>query len=233
MKRMRLMTKSSEERVADSAPQKIKDAALRLFSSKGIDAVTVRQIVAESGARNNASIHYYFGSKDALLDELILDCAQWSDSARIRKLDEMEAAGGPHGLEDVLRLIVEVETTPREAQSSNAMARSSGHMRFVMSLQINHRRAFMQAMAGHRTSGYMRCIEHIYNFLPEVPKGVLNQRLIFMDLFFGATLAARESAFELDPSGGKLWGDPTAIENLIQSACHILTASPPAVEGSV
>ncbi|MGQ2909582.1 MAG: TetR/AcrR family transcriptional regulator [Aliihoeflea sp.] len=221
------MTENPEERAADSARQKIKDAALRLFSSKGIDAVTVRQIVAEAGTRNNASIHYYFGSKDALLNELILDRAHWSDSARIRKLDELEAQGGPHTIEDVVRLIIEVETSPSWALGIDAATRSSGHMRFVMNLQINHRRAFMQAMAGHRTSGYIRCIEHIYSFLPHMPKSVLNQRLIFMDLFFGATLAAREAAFEQDPTGGKLWGDAGTIENLIQSACHILTASVP------
>lgn len=172
--------------------------------------------------RNNASIHYYFGSKDALLDELILDCAHWSDNARVQKLDELEATGGPRTIVDVVRLIVEVETTPRRLHGEDAMSRSSGHMRFVMSLKINHRRAFMQAMAGHKTSGYLRCIEHIYHFLPDVPKSVLNQRLIFMDLFLGATLAAREAAFEHDPTGGKLWSAPNAIENLIQSACSLL-----------
>lgn len=55
------------------------------------------------------------GSKDALLNELILDRAHWSDSARIRKLDELEAQGGPHTIEDVVRLIIEVETSPRIA----------------------------------------------------------------------------------------------------------------------
>lgn len=218
------MKLDEDEGSSDSAPQKIKDAALRLFSSKGIDAVTVRQIVAAAGVRNNASIHYYFGSKEALLDELILDCARWSDTARVRRLDELEATGGPHTIADIVRLIVEVETTPREQHGDVVMSRSSGHMRFVMSLKINHRRAFMQAMAGHRTSGYLRCIEHIYRLMPNMPKGLLNQRLIFLDLFLGATLAAREAALEQDSSGGKLWGSQDAIENLIQSCCGILNA---------
>lgn len=211
--------------LSDSAPQKIKDAALRLFSSKGIDAVTVREIVAAAGVKNNASIHYYFGSKEALLYEIIHDCAHWSDTARVRKIDEMEASGGPNSIADVIRLIVEVETTPRNVHGDDVMSRSSGHMRFVMGLKINHRRAFMQAMAGHKTSGYLRCIEHIYRLMPSMSKSVLNQRLIFMDLFLGATLAAREASFEQDASGGKLWGTGDAIENLIESCCGILSAS--------
>lgn len=208
----------------ESSAQKIKDAALRLFSSKGVDGVTVREIVAESGARNNASLHYYFGSKDALVDALILDCAHVSDSARIQKLDEMEANGGPRELADIIRLIVEVETTPSDVEGVGAVASSLGHMRFVVGLKINHRKAFMQALAGHRTSGYIRCIEHIYNLVPDMPKSLLNQRLIFMDLLLISTLAAREAAFEQDPTGGKLWGSPDAIENLITSACGLLTA---------
>lgn len=218
------MTADEDGSGKDSARQKIKDAALRLFSSRGIDAVTVRQIVAAAGVRNNASIHYYFGSKDALLDELILDCARWSDTARVRKLDELEAKSGPGSIEDVIRLIVEVETTPRELHGDAVMARSSGHMRFVMGLKINHRRAFMQAMAGHKTSGYLRCIKHIDRLMPGLPKSILNQRLIFMDLFLGATLAAREAAFEQDPGGSKLWGAPDAIENLVQACCGMLSA---------
>ncbi|MEY8828901.1 helix-turn-helix domain-containing protein [Sedimentitalea sp. XS_ASV28] len=207
----------------ESSSQKIKDAALRLFSSRGIDAVTVREIVSEAGARNNASLHYYFGSKDRLIDELILDCAHLSDTARIARLDELEAQGGPRSVADVVRLIIEVETTPREILGGSAAVSGSGHMRFVMGLKINHRKAFMQAMAGHRTSGYMRCIEHIYRMMPDTAKSVLNQRLIFMDLFIGASLAAREAAFEVDTTGGKLWGSADAVENLIASTCALLT----------
>ncbi|EAQ04679.1 regulatory protein, TetR [Pseudooceanicola batsensis HTCC2597] len=222
----RQRTEDSRHDQAESAAERIKDAALKLFSARGIDGVTVRQIVAEAGARNNASLHYYFGSKDALVRALILECAHLSDSARIRRLDEIEAAGGPREVAEIIRLIVEVETTPRGVGSGGAMGASSGHMRFVMGLQINNRRVFMQALTGHRNSGYLRCIDHIYRLLPGIPKSVLNQRLIFMDLFMGSTLAAREAAFEQDPTGGKLWSSELAIENLIISACGILTAGP-------
>lgn len=206
----------------DSSAQRIKDAALRLFSSRGTDAVTVREIVAAAGARNNASLHYYFGSKDALIRELIMDCANYSDTARIARLNALEAADGPYRIEDIVRLVIEVETVPRDPDGDSVSANSSGHMRFVMGLQINHRRLFMQALAGRRNSGYMRCLEHLYALMPQVPKATMNQRLIYMDLFIGAALAAREAAFEQSPSGGKLWGANDAVENLIASTCGLL-----------
>lgn len=210
----------------ESSAQRIKDAALKLFSAHGIDSVSVRQIVAEAGARNNASLHYYFRSKEALVHELILECAHLSDSERIRRLDELEKSGGPTAISDIIGLIVEVETTPRGIGTTGATGASSGHMRFVMGLQINNRQLFMQALTGHQNSGYLRCIKHLYDLLPNVPKPILNQRLIFMDLFLGSTLAAREAAFEQNPNGGKLWRSNLAVENLISSACGILTAEP-------
>lgn len=210
----------------ESSAQRIKDAALKLFSAHGIDGVSVRQIVAEAGARNNASLHYYFRSKEALVHELILECAHLSDTARIKRLDKLEKSGGPTDISDIVRLIVEVETTPRGVGATGASGASSGHMRFVMGLQINNRQLFMQALTGHQNSGYLRCIQHLYNLLPDIPKPILNQRLIFMDLFLGSTLAAREAAFEQDQSGGKLWGSNLAVENLIASGCGILAAGP-------
>lgn len=45
----------------------ILSAAGRLFAAKGIDSVTVRDIVAEAGGMDVSLIKYHFGSKDGLL----------------------------------------------------------------------------------------------------------------------------------------------------------------------
>ncbi|MFD0388282.1 helix-turn-helix domain-containing protein [Tistrella bauzanensis] len=78
----------------DATRDRLKMAARRLFSLHGIDAVSVRAIVTAAGMRNGASLHYYFGSKDALVRELVVDAAKRSDRARRLRLDAMEAAGG-------------------------------------------------------------------------------------------------------------------------------------------
>jgi len=53
----------------------IKLSARRLFAQRGIDGVTVREIVAASEQKNSGSLHYYFRTKDALVRELIVDTA--------------------------------------------------------------------------------------------------------------------------------------------------------------
>ena len=46
---------------------KLLDAAERLFALTGIGGTSLRAITSEAGA-NLASIHYHFGSKEALLE---------------------------------------------------------------------------------------------------------------------------------------------------------------------
>lgn len=49
----------------------IKVAARKLFAERGLEAVTVREIVAAAGAKNGGSLNYYFKSKEGLILELI------------------------------------------------------------------------------------------------------------------------------------------------------------------
>ncbi|MEN0135381.1 TetR/AcrR family transcriptional regulator [Rhodococcus sp. NPDC056960] len=48
------------------------DAATKLFAAEGVEKVSIRAINAEAGL-GAASAHYHFGSKDAILDAVLLD----------------------------------------------------------------------------------------------------------------------------------------------------------------
>ncbi|HTS27601.1 MAG TPA: TetR/AcrR family transcriptional regulator [Bryobacteraceae bacterium] len=82
---------------------KILDTAERLFGENGYDATSLRQIIAAAGV-NLAAIHYHFGSKEELLDELVLRKAQPVNQLRIALLDKVlaEAGSGRPPLERVL-----------------------------------------------------------------------------------------------------------------------------------
>ncbi len=54
---------------AASTPDRILRAAEQLFSERGIDAVSLREITTAAGA-NSAAAHYHFGSKEAVLEAL-------------------------------------------------------------------------------------------------------------------------------------------------------------------
>ncbi len=73
--------------------EKILDTAERLFSQQGYDATSLRHIIAEAGV-NLAAIHYHFGSKQELLDELVTRKAAPVNEERLRLLDRAEAEAG-------------------------------------------------------------------------------------------------------------------------------------------
>jgi AcrR family transcriptional regulator len=83
--------------------QKILDTAEQLFGEQGYGATSLRQIIAAAGV-NLAAIHYHFGSKEELLDQIILRKAEPVNRERLEMLErfEAEAGGGPVAVEKIL-----------------------------------------------------------------------------------------------------------------------------------
>ena len=77
---------------------KILDTAERLFGEEGYKAVSLRHITADAGV-NLASIHYHFGSKEELLDELVARRAGPVNEERMEKLRRLKEAAGPNPIE--------------------------------------------------------------------------------------------------------------------------------------
>ena len=73
--------------------QKILDTAERLIGEQGYSGTSLRQIIAEAEV-NLAAIHYHFGSKEELLDELVMRKAQPVNEERLARLDRLEASAG-------------------------------------------------------------------------------------------------------------------------------------------
>ncbi|TYL45880.1 helix-turn-helix transcriptional regulator [Nocardioides sp. BGMRC 2183] len=80
-------------------------AAERLFAERGIDAVSLRAVMAEAGT-NVASVHYHFGSKETLVRTLI---TERSGEVAARRTALLEEVGGPDALsaEGLARAFVE------------------------------------------------------------------------------------------------------------------------------
>jgi AcrR family transcriptional regulator len=71
--------------------EKILDTAERLFGEQGYGATSLRHIIAEAGV-NLASVHYHFGSKEELLDAVVMRKIAPINRERLALLDEAEAA---------------------------------------------------------------------------------------------------------------------------------------------
>ncbi|GAB2829671.1 TetR/AcrR family transcriptional regulator [Actinocorallia aurea] len=70
-------------------------AAEELFAAQGVDAVSLREIVRSSGARNATALHYHFGDRDGLVRAVLAKHTPGVEARRHILLDAYEAAGEP------------------------------------------------------------------------------------------------------------------------------------------
>ena len=80
--------------------------AERLFAQRGIDAVSIREILDEAGQRNKNAAQYYFGGRDGLISALANTRSAVLNRRRMTLLDEIEADGRRSDLPKLCRALV-------------------------------------------------------------------------------------------------------------------------------
>lgn len=83
--------------MSQSTRESILHAAEKLFVSKGFEGTSLRAITAEADV-NLAAVNYHFGSKEQLLEAVLLARIAPVNEARLRRLDALEEEFGPSGL---------------------------------------------------------------------------------------------------------------------------------------
>lgn len=190
---------TSAPKVRSEAAEHLKSVALRLFAQRGIDGVTVRQIAEAAGQKNHAVVGYYFGSKEALVRELIIDGARAIDVRRNAWLDACEANGGPRSVAEVVEGMIETSLDPDAAPGDESFNR------FFTLLGLSHRGFFMDALEGRWNTGYQRSLDHLRRLMPEMPAAKKNERFVFLGATLGAILASRESELADRSRPHRMW----------------------------
>jgi AcrR family transcriptional regulator len=198
--------------------EKLKEVAQRLFADRGIDGVAVRDIVSASGQRNAASVHYYFGGKDALVRELLEDGARRIDLRRNTLLDELEREGPLTELRQAVDILVR-SSLPQAAERGTA----STYLRFIAMLQLNHRHLFLEAIEGRCDSGYQRVLAHLRRLLQGMPDDLVSQRLLFMGLFLTQAMATWEASWG-SGRADSIWHRPLVLQDIVDTATAVLLA---------
>src|SRR5580704_14527353 len=174
---------------SEDTKNQIKAAAQLLFARHGVDAVTIQQIVAAAGQRNNAALHYHFGSKEELIRQLVVDGAEVLDARRQDMLREMAARGGPASIREVLLILMMPVIELGEDE------RWRGYIRFTSNLQASDPKALRDALNNRWNAGYVECVNHLKQMLP-APVAIDEQRLSILAIYSNAVLSAHEAALE-------------------------------------
>lgn len=154
--------------------EKILDTAERLIASQGFAATSLRQIISEAQV-NLAAVHYHFGSKEDLLDQLVLRKVTRVNEEReaLLRQFETETGGAPVPPEKILAafFVPMIEAGCRNPQFLRLMGRLIAEG-LIPSIAEKH---FQPTTT--------RFINALRRSLPELPEGELFWRVQFM---FGA-----------------------------------------------
>jgi AcrR family transcriptional regulator len=151
--------------------EKIMEHAAKLFAEQGYAATSLRQIIADAGV-NLAAVHYHFGSKEELLDELVHRKAEPVNQERIARLDrlETESGGAPLPVEDILRAFF--EPTAIVAEKNPIFVRVMGRI---------HSEGLMPAIVQkHFYPTAKRFLAALRRALPDLPEQEFLWRVHFM-----------------------------------------------------
>lgn len=203
------------------AAEHLKMVARRLFAERGVDGVTVREIAEAAGQKNHAAVGYHFGSKEALIRELVLDGAMLIDERRNAWLDRLEADGGPRTVLEVVEGLIQTSIDLDGGHGEDS------YNRFIVMLAMTHRRFFMDTLGGRWNSGYLRCLEHLRRLMPDMPPEMKNQRFLFMGASLGGVLAGRESELADLSRDHPTWRSDATLSHFAVTLAAMLEAPPP------
>lgn len=197
---------------------RLKEEAQRLFALRGLEGVSVQDIISAAGQRNSASLRYYFGNKLALARELVVDGARLIDEDRQARVDRLEAEGAL-SVRAVLGALLfpMLELADRTGQPT--------YIRMIANFQLNDRAFLREALENKWNAGYQRCNALLRDLLPDIDPAIVDHRLSLVGIYGNAALAAWEAARD-SGEPGRLWAPGYAVSNLMDTFEGMLAAPP-------
>jgi AcrR family transcriptional regulator len=191
-----------------------------LFSTKGFNAVSIRDIAQEAGA-NPGSVTYHFKSKDGLLTEIYQrHCVPMNQ----RRSELLAAARRVRDVQDRLEAIVRAYVLPAFSSGSDLAGGGARftRLRAVMSAEANSFVSRIIAQTFDDTSHAL--IDAVHESLPHIPRTTIVWRCHFLLGALYYTLVSPERITRL--SRGEADGtDPgEAIEQLVRATVAALEA---------
>ena len=209
--------RSGARATSEETRNQIKAAAQMLFARRGVDSVTLQEIVSAAGQRNNAALHYHFGSKKELIRQMVIDGAAVLDRRRREMLDEIEARGGPKAIREIILVLIMPVIELGEDE------RWRGYIRFTSNLQASDPKTLRAALNNRWNSSYVSCFNYLKQMLP-LPAAIIEQRLSMFAIYANSILSAHEAALESqNTKSSRLWGQPFTIENMLDTLEATLT----------
>ena len=199
-------------RDATETKTRLREEAERLFASRGLYQVTVREITEAAGQRNVSAVSYHFGSREGVLREILLHHGLHLDDERRRVVEELGESATTRDL--VAALLVPF---------AEPLATDAGRNYLRIVAQLTGRFAAWRSVDDELTPPYLRRILTLLEERPAtIPPEVRRQRVIGVIMLMTTAMAERARALQ---SGRPLELDePTFLANLADMIVGALEA---------
>jgi AcrR family transcriptional regulator len=155
--------------------QRLLEAAELLFIEYGFDAMSLRQITMEAGA-NLAAVNYHFGTKEALVHELLSSRLDRLNEERLQLLSDCEQRSEGRPLD--VSLVLSVLFVPGLRLTRNNVGGPT-FMRLLGRVYSDPSPFIRDYLVDHYKPIYGRFFEAFARALPQVPRHELGMRLQF------------------------------------------------------
>jgi AcrR family transcriptional regulator len=166
----------TDDLVKESTASLLLDAAERLFAERGIDSVSIREIVRASGQGNLSAAHYHFGSREALISEVVERRLRMINVLRNQRLDELIASGKGSDVLAIIRVSVGIlaEVVCSERWGPDYVC-------IVAANNVNPKVLLQKRINTESVSGLLRFSKMLRALLPDLPPQVFRERILIIN----------------------------------------------------
>lgn len=187
--------------------------AERLFANRGVYGVTIREITEAAGQRNVSALNYHFGSREGILDEILLKHGTPLD-------DERGALLARLGEDATTRELIATLLVPYASRLRTPAGRD--YLRIVA--QLTGRFATWH-IATELTPPNLRTVLALLEARrPEIPTPVRRERVVAMIMLMTTALAERARAMSSRSRPKPELDEATFVANLADVLVGVLDA---------
>jgi AcrR family transcriptional regulator len=214
------MRQPPESQLEPGVRQQLKRVARELIAERGLRNVSVREIALAANQRNLGVVAYYFGTKENLVREILIDGAERIEALRETYLRELESAGGPGSVGEAVAAIV----LPSARFSETDELYGSYFNRFLAQLSFSNPELIDDTLEGRWNRGYQRCLTHLRRLLPHLSRAEQGRRFVFLGSYVGALLAQREHMLADGARTHPTWRADATLDDIVRTATALVQA---------
>jgi len=199
-----------------STRDRLLDAATALFSERGVDNVSVAEIVRSADQRNTSAVRYHIGNRDDLLHAVLERYVPVIAARRLELLEVARQTSSEDRLAAVATIVRPVTELAQMGWRERAYLRIGSEISGVLERMTPEIRKLMRQTAGYEAWDLLR------ERCPEIPDDLWRIRCELCVVFVGQAAANR--ARHVDAGVGGMIEDDRFTDDLIEMVLGAMTA---------